>query len=197
MKKFLLFLCAVMLVFGMVGTASATTFTLDSYNVTLNQSDPGLVLYWNPILTTPASRDLEVGDSVSFALFELGTTETWSNPDDKIAKNISVAFDFSSPEVDMTGTGQTVGDTFLFWSWGEVEWNNPVEFNFGTTGLFTIDLENGSFWTPGSTTIDATLTYVSAGSAGAPVPEPSTILLLGLGLLGVAGYGRKRFSKKS
>jgi hypothetical protein len=27
---------------------------------------------------------------------------------------------------------------------------------------------------------------------GAPVPEPSTILLLGIGLLGLGWYGRKR-----
>jgi len=30
----------------------------------------------------------------------------------------------------------------------------------------------------------------------APIPEPATMLLLGSGLLGVVGYGRKKFFKK-
>ena len=46
--------------------------------------------------------------------------------------------------------------------------NGASDFGMGYTGLFTVK----------------------------PVPEPSTMLLLGSGLIGLVGYGRKKFFKK-
>ncbi|MDY6973047.1 MAG: PEP-CTERM sorting domain-containing protein [Thermodesulfobacteriota bacterium] len=48
-------------------------------------------------------------------------------------------------------------------------------------GRYIIDNFEGNF---GTTEID-------------PIPEPSTILLMGAGLLGLVGYGRKRLNKKA
>lgn len=39
------------------------------------------------------------------------------------------------------------------------------------------------------------LTYAYVGSVSAPVPEPGTIFLLGAGILGIIGLGRKKMKK--
>ena len=49
----------------------------------------------------------------------------------------------------------------------------------------------------GGYTLEISSRLGTVSSTSEPVPEPSTILLMGAGLLGLVGFGRKRFSKKS
>lgn len=51
-------------------------------------------------------------------------------------------------------------------------------------------------WTSGNNDMVVNLKGVDDGFAPAPVPEPATMLLLGSGLIGLAGMGRKKFFKK-
>ena len=166
MKKIILTLAFVLF---MAGAAWADTFTLSSYDVSLNTSDPGLVLYWNPILTQPATWDLSVGGNTGwFDLFTVGTTESTVNlGEDTAQKPISVSFNWSAPTgtVPDTVNGETNGWTIFIIDGGIVDWDDsPAIFNFGSGGQFTLALQDGNFGVPGSTDIKAKLTYVSASS---------------------------------
>lgn len=77
------------------------------------------------------------------------------------------------------------------WGFGEVDsgdYSYDVTASYLEDGEFTITLVSlwGDFFIDKS---DLEITYN-------PVPEPSTMLLLGCGLIGLAGFGRKRLFKK-
>ena len=78
----------------------------------------------------------------------------------------------------------------------------PSDTTNGNTGQFINPgggFGYGTDWQPwtvlGATQSD--IAFRMEGTTGqAPVPEPATMLLLGSGLIGLAGYGRKKFFKK-
>jgi hypothetical protein len=62
--------------------------------------------------------------------------------------------------------------------------------NLGTIGLYTM-FDAASLGTSGS----GSYTIWDDVQVGSTVPEPGTLILLGSGLLGLVGFGRKKFRK--
>jgi hypothetical protein len=172
--------------------AQATIFTLDSYDVVFHKSDPGLVLWATDVLNAPATFALNsVGDSYSTALFRLGTNERALNGDDLIPYDINVDFNFSTPPPGFGGTADGLtGAGWFLRSFGYVVWDNPLVLSFGQTGRLGITLSNTTFGLPGSAVINARFELLR-NDVSASVPEPATLSLMALGLVG-AGLGARR-----
>jgi hypothetical protein len=67
-------------------------------------------------------------------------------------------------------------------------------FNANTNGIYDIDLSVSSV--TGGLLADSHIQVV-VGDGAAPVPEPGTIALLGLGLAGLAVYGKRKQNKQA
>jgi hypothetical protein len=153
------------------------------------------------------SFSLDEGKSKKFKFGFIGTDEEEINWDDLFDFSITATLDFDSPELTQYIEGTSTG----FWicegrfikrlvgeGW-EVKWQNPDPISFGDEGLFSVGLEDLSFdntWRDGiSANLDlfATITLEKAPLAHAP--EPSTMILFGLGLLGFGVFAGKRFRK--
>jgi hypothetical protein len=184
--------------------ANATVFTLDSVNVTANNTDPGLVVGIIDLVPVGGlTFDLDVTDPQTFDLFRIYSDESTVNAgEDTVAKPISVAFNFSAPSPNMVDpvTGNTNGVRQLFGivQFGRLTWDNGGQSAFtwgpGNTGLMTITLSSGNFGAGPvrgqrfGYTVQGTFDWDNDPVA---VPEPATWALM-IGGFGLAGATLRR-----
>ena len=211
MKKYLISLYSVILVFGLVAGVNAATYSysdmIDYWNWSGTQygEDRTLSHWWDSVKLTesnPLSYKHNINDDVNFAA---GDSVTSAN----------LELDFTNDEYDIVFDGflSFLSDTteHIFYAFDGSSWTYLDEVDDGQytvgvdiallniDGMLNVDLAVTN-WDNGGTDawLDHSRLYGTAetGSAATPTPEPSTILLMGAGLLGLMGYSRKRLLKQ-
>ncbi len=208
MKKLMLFL-ALFFSVALVSNASALTLTsleIRGYSVGLDVPVVWNTLgneHWilgvsrspNPLTSGdfenagnyPASINFEFNPGESIYLFS--ETGRFYN---------GYSYDLFSGTENFTLFVNGIGYTQFNILWGDE--SNPTDFTFTATqsGPFTLEFLGFGY----DEVSDLSLTPNGNGSNDAAyrltynVPEPTTVLLLGIGLIGLAGLSRKKFFKK-
>ncbi len=180
MRHILMFLCIVALLLGRVGNVNALTFTdTQILNKMLSEDpNPPFDLLNTYAYTHKTPTDFQIPwDTVTSATLEI--TGYWIDGNDD---TVEIGGQSSERLMPAGTKPQTVSSFDVF---------NTFSPWFGTP-LEVVITAHGTHDDESLILLNSTLT-IEYENQVAPVPEPSTILLLGAGLLGLTGFRRKRF----
>jgi len=213
MKKFLVFLCAMLLIFGVARIATATPFTFLTGESSIDTSGTEDVLeMWATVYSTANNLEftLAQGMSTTFKFAQIGTHEEVVLAEDENPGEITAHLIFDIPALEATIGGTSFGViefgcTFDYWQGWTLTWEPEKTYSFGNGGEFTVDLTDASFLIGNSFGPDGefgdayadVFATIRLDQAPSPTPEPATMLLFGAGLIGMTVLGRKKLFKKS
>ncbi len=192
--------CVMLLTLSFAGAAGAASYTFEPASSDLWDLDHYYAYEWGIEWDVPEDETI-VGASLHFE--DIRNWDDQSNVLfvhllDSDFSGVHTTYDGQAGEVDLFD-GQ--GDLLNVWyDLPETPQDITYEFDasevaaltsFATDGFFGLGFDpDCHFWNEG-----VSLTIVTSTSVVPEVPEPGTMLLMGFGLLGLIGLGRKRFTK--
>lgn len=209
MKRLSVVMMALLMIFYLYGKVDVVFFTFkmgsnSSIDTSGTQDVLSMYVNMNPNLENEIFT-LNNLESHTFLFATIGTTEPWVNNDDLHSGNMVASVHFDNPQLTHTINGISTGlrSSFYFTQGWNVAWEGTKTIDLSDNWNFSIALSDASycnwFWQgpSGSTNIYATVQLNAVDVNAVDVPEPTVILLFGIGLFTFAGFFRRwKFKNK-